>query len=232
MLLLALDTATPAVTAAVHDGTSVLATSSVVDARRHGERVAPMVQQVLAQAGVGARDLTDIAVGVGPGPFTGLRVGLVTARTLALVIGARLVGVCTLDVLAAAVVVEGANADAPFLVACDARRKEVYWAGYDGEGRRVDGPAVDRPAVLAARLDAAPGPSAGVFGRGGQLYADVLPVSSGPLDPDAAVLAGAVLAGAVPLLAPEPLYLRRPDVTMPSQQPAQQPGQSPDGRLP
>ncbi|CAN5531856.1 tRNA (adenosine(37)-N6)-threonylcarbamoyltransferase complex dimerization subunit type 1 TsaB [soil metagenome] len=228
MLLLALDTATPSVTATVHDATSVLATSSTVDARRHGERVAPMVQQVLALAAVGARDLTDIAVGVGPGPFTGLRVGLMTARTLALVTGARLVGVCTLDVLARAVATQGANADAPFLVACDARRKEVYWAGYDGEGRRVDGPAVDRPVALAARLDAAPGPSAGVFGRGGQLYADVLPAAGGPLDPDAAVLAGAVLTGAVPLLAAEPLYLRRPDVTMPGQQQAQ----PPDGRLP
>ncbi|MEV7021063.1 tRNA (adenosine(37)-N6)-threonylcarbamoyltransferase complex dimerization subunit type 1 TsaB, partial [Kitasatospora sp. NPDC093558] len=79
MLLLAFDTATPAVTAAVHDGTAVLAETDQVDARRHGELLLPAIDRVLRTAGVDKHELTGIAVGVGPGPYTGLRVGLVTA---------------------------------------------------------------------------------------------------------------------------------------------------------
>jgi tRNA threonylcarbamoyl adenosine modification protein YeaZ len=211
VLLLALDTATPAVTVAVHDGTAVLAEATAVDPRRHGELLAPMLHQALATAGVSPRDLTDIAVGVGPGPFTGLRVGLVTTRTLAAVTGARLVGVCTLDVVAQAVQ-EGRQAPTGgFAVALDARRKEVHWATYDELARRLDGPGVLTPASLADRL----GPASDVFGRGAQLYGDVLSATQGPLDPDAAVLARAVLAQSVELGPAEPLYLRRPDVTMP-----------------
>jgi tRNA threonylcarbamoyl adenosine modification protein YeaZ len=101
VLLLALDTATPAVTVALHDGSSVLAETTTHDPRRHGELLAPGIVEVLRRAGAGRRDLTDVAVGTGPGPFTGLRVGLATAQTLALVLGLRLHGVCTLDVLAA-----------------------------------------------------------------------------------------------------------------------------------
>ncbi len=108
MLLLALDTATPAVTVALHDGHRVLAEVSEVDARRHAELLAPGIEAVLAQAGATTRDLTAIAVGTGPGPFTGLRVGLVTARTLASTLGVPVHGVCTLDVLATQAVDDGA----------------------------------------------------------------------------------------------------------------------------
>jgi tRNA threonylcarbamoyl adenosine modification protein YeaZ len=211
VLLLALDSATPAVTVAVHDGTAVLAEATTVDPRRHGELLAPMVQQALASADASPRDLTDIAVGVGPGPFTGLRVGLVTARTLAAVTGARLVGVCSLDVVAQAVREGRHAAPGGFAVALDARRKEVHWATYDERARRLDGPGVQTPAALADQL----GPGSIAFGRGARLYRDVLPAMSGPLDPDAGVLARAVLARSVELGPAEPLYLRRPDVTMP-----------------
>ena len=206
MLLLALDTSSPSVTVAVHDGNAVVGRATEVDARRHGQLVAPLAQRALADAGASPRDVTDLAVGVGPGPFTGLRVGLVTARTLASVTGARLVGVCSHDVVAAEY-----EAGKAFVVATDARRKEVYWSAYDAAGARTDGPAVSRPADLAGRLDH------GVVcvGRGAQLYADLLPAVDGPLDPDAAVLAAAVVAGRVPLLPPDPLYLRRPDATPP-----------------
>jgi tRNA threonylcarbamoyladenosine biosynthesis protein TsaB len=81
--MLALDTSSPTVTVAVHDGDAVLASESTVDARRHGELLVPMLAEVLARAGAVPRDVTDVAVGVGPGPFTGLRIGLVTARTTA-----------------------------------------------------------------------------------------------------------------------------------------------------
>lgn len=209
MLLLAFDTATPAVTAALHDGERVVAAATSVDARRHGELLAPAIATVLRDAGADRRDVTAIAVGVGPGPFTGLRVGLVTARTLAAALRVPVHGVCTLDALAAAV-----SEPAELAVATDARRKEVYWARYrrhDASYHRVQGPAVSRPEDLARELTAA----LPVLGRGALLYADVLTHQPGPLDPDAAVLAEAVVRGEIELLAAEPLYLRRPDVSVP-----------------
>lgn len=207
MLLLAFDTATPAVTVAVHDGEQMLAADTRVDARRHGELLAPAIVQVLDVAGADPRDLTSVAVGVGPGPFTGLRVGMVTARTLGAVLGVPVQGVCSLDAIAAAV-----TDLAAFAVATDARRREVYWATYEraAEGlRRVEGPEVTRPHELAARHDLP------VIGRGGQMYAEMLPYLPGPLDPDAAVLARAVVRREVELLPADPLYLRRPDVSVP-----------------
>lgn len=125
MLLLALDTATPAVTVALHDGDDVVASSSQVDARRHGELLLPAIDRVLAEAGLKVDALTGIVVGIGPGPYTGLRVGLMTADAFGLALGVPVHGVCTLDGLAYAADLEG-----PFVVATDARRKEVYWARY------------------------------------------------------------------------------------------------------
>lgn len=171
----------------------------------HGELLAPAIARVLSDAGAVMRDVTDVAVGVGPGPFTGLRVGVVTALTLGASLGVPTHGVCSLDVLAAE-----AGVDGPFLVATDARRKEVYWALYDG-GSRIEGPAVDRPDALAALHPGVP-----VFGRGAQLYADVLQGRQGPLDPSADVLAAGVAAGTFAELPLEPLYLRRPDVAEPT----------------
>jgi tRNA threonylcarbamoyladenosine biosynthesis protein TsaB len=202
-VLLALDTATQAVTAAVHDGERVLAESSVVDPLRHGELLAPGIEQVLRDAGISAHDLTGIAVGVGPGPFTGLRVGVMTARTMSLALGLPVSGVCTLDVIAFAVAV-----DAPFVVATDARRKEVYWARYDRPTVRVSGPSVDRPAEVATDLRAA--------GRGAAMYPEAFANRVGPEYPSAGDLASMVVSGAVTPLPPDPLYLRRPDVAEPT----------------
>jgi tRNA threonylcarbamoyladenosine biosynthesis protein TsaB len=207
-MLLAFDTATHAVTVALHTGEpggDVIAESTVVDPLRHGELLAPGIQRVLTQAGVTARELTGIAVGVGPGPFTGLRVGIMTARTMAAVLGIPVHGVCTLDTVAAAVV------DQPdgFRVATDARRKEVYWAAYDGSRHRTTAPAVDRPEQVTFE-----GPTAG---RGPRLYPDSFPHAIDPENPAAADLAAAVAAGAAELLPPEPRYLRRPDVAAPGQ---------------
>jgi tRNA threonylcarbamoyladenosine biosynthesis protein TsaB len=208
VLLLAFDTATPAVTVALSDGSEVLSSSTTVDARRHGELLAPGIETVLREAGADRRDLTDIAVGVGPGPFTGLRVGLVTARTLGHVLAIPVHGVCTLDVLAAAAEIDRPAASGrTFLVATDARRKEVYWARYADRLTRVDGPCVDRPTDIAT-TDL-------VVGRGARLYPDAFPHAAGPDDPTAGDLALLVAARRVRLLAPEPLYLRRPDVAEP-----------------
>ncbi len=205
MLLLAIDTSGPAVSVAVHDGGQLVGSAQGEGTMAHGELLAPAVRDALADAGRSAADLTDVAVGVGPGPFTGLRVGIVTARTLAATLGLTSHGVCSLDALAL-----DAGLDGEHLVAIDARRKEVYWARYvpdaDGVVRRVDGPHVDRPAELA-RLH----PGLPVVGRGATLYADVLHATEGPLDPSAAALAEGVVRGHVEVLGLEPLYLRRPD---------------------
>lgn len=206
VLLLAFDTATPAITVAVHDGSAVLASVDSVDAMRHGELLAPGIASVLAEAGAERRDLTDVAVGVGPGPYTGLRVGVVTARTLAASLGLRLHGVCSLDIVAA-----GVRSAAPFTVATDARRKEVYWARYDPTGTRTAGPEVARPAEVPMAGAAA------AYGRGAQMYADILPFAGGALDPDAAVLAASVAEGRISEIDPEPLYLRRPDAQPPGE---------------
>ncbi len=104
MLLLAFDTATPAVTVALHDGQRVLAEAVTVDARRHGELLAPSIAKVIADAGAQPGDLTAIVTGAGPGPYTGLRVGVVTARVFGRTLGLPVYGVCTLDVLARAAV--------------------------------------------------------------------------------------------------------------------------------
>ena len=205
-VLLAFDTASPTVTVALHDGSDVVAEQAAGTGMRHGEQLAPLVEQVLAASGAGPADLSGIAVGVGPGPFTGLRVGLVTARTMALVLEVPVHGVCSLDVLAVEAVATGA-VDGEFSVATDARRKEVYLASYDAHGRRVSGPVVDRPSALAT--------GAPVVGEGASLYPDAFPGGRGPLRPSAGWLARAVAGGLVEVGGPEPLYLRRPDAEIP-----------------
>jgi tRNA threonylcarbamoyladenosine biosynthesis protein TsaB len=200
VLLLALDTATPAVTIALARDGEVLAEETTVDPRRHGELLASGVDAVLRTAGAAPADLGRVAVGVGPGPFTGLRVGLMTARALGAALGIPVLGVCTLDALAHASALQG-----EFLVATDARRKEVYWARYRG-ARRVEGPHVDRPDAVAYA-----GP---VVGYGAALYPSAFPDGRPPLHPSAAAICSYVAAGGE-TLEPRPMYLRRPDVAEP-----------------
>ncbi|WP_063736853.1 tRNA (adenosine(37)-N6)-threonylcarbamoyltransferase complex dimerization subunit type 1 TsaB [Streptomyces sp. RTd22] len=216
MLLLALDTATPAVTVALHDGAEVLAETAEVDARRHGELLLPAVHRTLETAGVELGAVTDIVVGVGPGPYTGLRVGLVTAATFGAALDVPVHGLCTLDGIAYAAGPAGLTG--PFVVATDARRKEVYWARYDDPRTRVTEPAVDHPADLTERPGVAGLPA---VGAGALLYpaafADVpegMPEyqSAGAL----ASLAAEKLARGEQLLPDRPLYLRRPDAQVPA----------------
>jgi tRNA threonylcarbamoyl adenosine modification protein YeaZ len=208
VLVLVLDTATPAVTAAVAevtaDGAAIRAERVTVDARAHGELLAPQIAAVLDAAGAKPSDLAAVVAGTGPGPFTGLRVGLVTAAALSDQLGIPAYGVCSLDAFAY-------GTRGRLLVATDARRREVYWAEY-ADGERVSGPAVDPPAAIDSAAERA-------VGDGALRYADVLglPVAE-PRFPPAANLAALAAdrvrrhAATEPLT---PLYLRRPDAAVP-----------------
>lgn len=220
MLLLALDTATPAVTVALHDGTAVLAESNQVDARRHGELLLPAVHRVLGEAGVKLESVTGFVVGVGPGPYTGLRVGLTTAAVFAAATGAPVHGMCTLDGIAYAAGRGGFGArcalDGPFTVATDARRKEVYWARYADARTRLTDPAVDRPADIVDEVADLP-----AVGAGALLYPDTFGrIPEGmPVHQSAAALAALAaekLAAGEEMLPERPLYLRRPDAQVPA----------------
>lgn len=207
-MILAFDTATPLVTVALHDGArdgEVLAERRSEQPMKHGEQLAPLIAEVLDDAGADRSQLDLVAVGAGPGPFTGLRVGLVTARTLGHVLDVPVRAVCSLDVLAVEAFDTGA-VSGEFLVATDARRKEVYVAGYRN-GVRLSGPEVLKPAAAASGLP--------VVGEGARLYPDAFPNPVGPARPSAAWLARVVAGERAEILPPEPLYLRRPDAATP-----------------
>ena len=214
MLVLALDTATPTLVAGVArwsaesadtEFVDVLAEQAPASGTRHAELLTPAIRAVLADAQVTMADLDAVVVGLGPGPFTGLRIGVVTAATLADARGLPVVGVCSLDAVGS-----GART-----VITDARRREVYWARYDGAGVRVDGPGVARPEGFEV-----PGPYVGDPAFADRLAASVAAAevtTAGLLRAAAPQLAdpsSAVSAPALPSLAP--LYLRRPDAVPPS----------------
>ena len=204
MLVLALDTATPTLVAGLgrwsRDGVvEVLAERAIPSGNRHAELLTPAIRGVLQDAGLTMADLDAVVTGLGPGPFTGLRVGIVTALTFADARGLPVVGVCSLDAVGS-----GART-----VVTDARRKEIYWAAYSADGSRTDGPDVVRPEDLGVR-----GPFVG-----DPAFADRLgaPVSA------ADVTTAGLLRAAAPQLADPssvgplvPLYLRRPDATPPT----------------
>ena len=147
-LVLALDTST-VVNVGLARGDRVLATATVADQMAHVEQLMPLVSECLDAAGAQVSDLEQVVVGLGPGPFTGLRVGVVTAQVLGQVLGLELRGICSLDVVAAQFA--GASS-AEFVVATDARRREVYWARYSSDGVRLR-----RAASVAAWRSAAAG---------------------------------------------------------------------------
>lgn len=210
MLILAFDTATPAVTVALHDDSGIVAHESAVDARRHGELLAPSIARVLGKGGASVTDLTAIAVGTGPGPYTGLRVGLVTARAMSNALGIPVDGICTLDIIAAQARDEAGQR--PFLVATDARRREVYWACYSAEGVRNVEPRVSLPDALPSGQP--------IAGEGPRLHAGLAErcETIGPRFPSAVQLAQIAAehhARGVPPGPADALYLRRPDAREP-----------------
>jgi tRNA threonylcarbamoyl adenosine modification protein YeaZ len=220
VLVLALDTATPAVTAGVVEVTPDAVTTRGVrvahDARKHGELLLPLVLAACADAGTTLQAVDAVVVGTGPGPFTGLRVGMVTAAALGDALGVPVHGVCSLDAIA----VEAASSPAgtpgaggPLLVVTDARRREVYWAAYDATGARTTGPHVEAPTALRDRL---PGLDV-TAAAGGSAETVGLPVLP-PAAPGPAGLVSCALEAVRSGVRPgplEPLYLRRPDAVEP-----------------
>lgn len=197
-LVLAIDTATPAVTAGVvrhgPSGVEVLAERVTLDARAHAEQLTPNVLGAMADADVAMADLDAVVVGCGPGPFTGLRVGMATAAAYGHALDVPVYGVCSLDAI-------GVDTSGEALVVTDARRREVYWARYRG-GVRVAGPAVAAPADV-------PADAAAVAGSPDHVALFDLPRLA-PSYPTASGLVRAVDWSTEPV-ALVPLYLRRPD---------------------
>ena len=151
---LGIDTSTDVCAGLAVDGV-VVASRLLADRRAHAEQLMPMIVSMLADQGVSLGDVDGIAVGVGPGPFTGLRVGVATAFGIASATGAAVRGVCSLDVVAA----QWARAGAPeeFVAVSDARRREVYWARYAAAGSRLAGPFVTAPSEVPALPSCGPG---------------------------------------------------------------------------
>lgn len=208
MLLLAIDTSAIASAALIQDG-ELLDAFATEDTRSHAEVLALGIEDLLS--GRGTPEV--IAVGVGPGPFTGLRSGIATARVLADVWQVPLHGVLSLDALAWAAQTAAAPPSGEFLIATDARRKEVYWARYAADGTLLAGPNVGSATEL---------PELPVYGFGAGIYAEVL---AGRVveefrtgQPTAAALglaAASRLRNGVQLLDSAPWYLRESDAQVP-----------------
>ncbi len=209
MIVLAIDTCLAASSAAVIDGDRTLAGRTEPMLRGHQEALGGIVRETMAEAGVAFAQLDRIAVTVGPGSFTGLRVGLAFAKGLAMALNIPCIGVGTLDALA-----EGR--DGPRLAAIDAKKDQIYWRAFDVEGLGV--PAVQAAAEasqIAARL--LDGRTPLLIGSGSTLLLNHFPgaeILDRPLaDPAAVARLGAKADPAVAL--PTPLYLRPPYATLP-----------------
>lgn len=227
MLVLALDTSTDAVVVGLVEMTdptgggavTVLAEQVRPGARQHSEQLMPALLEVCTSAGRRPAELDAVVCGVGPGPFTGLRVGIASAAAFADALGIPAHGVCSLDAIAASpagATADGGDGAQPLLVVTDARRREVYWAAYR-DGRRTHGPSVDTPAALAARVSEL---GVGlVAGTKAEELAQTLGLAVHPARrPTAAGLAAtasAVLRDGSEPSPLEPLYLRRPDAVPP-----------------
>jgi len=224
--LLALDTATSRTSVALLDGSELVAELSRDGATAHGEALPALAAEILRT--ISPCQLDYIAVGVGPGPFTGLRVGIAFARAMAWTLEIPVVGVCTLDALAhthsaerprrsrraaPSLTSSGPVAHADFAVATDARRKEVYWAAYDANGERIGEPVVIRPSEIDSDLRSLP-----TIGSGAGLYPEDFLEIAEPRYPTAHAIGELALAkieSGSPL-STEPLYMRRPDAIPPA----------------
>ena len=218
MKILAFDTALTACSAAVAVAGRSAASRNETLHRGHAERIVPMIQEVMAEAGIEFPALDLIAVTVGPGTFTGVRIGLAAARALALPGRTPVLGLGTLEAVAYA-----NPGDGPLLVALDARRGEVYCQLFSAPDHAL-GEAQALAPEAAAALAANEAPSPGrVSGSGTDLVLPHLPGWR-----DGRIAEGAGLAASMAIMAasragqaragspPSPVYLRAPDARLPA----------------
>lgn len=204
-MLLAIDTSAGTSVAVVDRDRGVIAQAGEADTRRHAEVIGELIRRCLRESGVPVTGLSGVVAGMGPGPFTGLRVGIAAAGAFALGVGRPIVRVVSHDGIAFGHYAAGGSG--PLLVVTDARRREVYWSAYSGADEvgiplRTAGPALAVPAGL---------PDAVVdYRRHRRLDAVEVSAASVGLLAEALYLHRREFAG------PEPLYLRSPDVTVPN----------------
>ena len=221
MIVLAFDTAQGALSAAIHDGEGVLASAFELRARGHAEELLPMIETVLAESALGFGDLDALAVTIGPGTFTGLRVGLAAARGIALAQGLPLVGITTLEAVAGDV---AAEPDEAIVAAFDARRGEIYLQAFDAALVPLTEPML--VAVAEASRHLPPHRKLLLVGTGATLLDEALHgfvrrLADAPAQPRAetvAWLAGRRLEAEgreAFRRAPAPLYIRAPDAKLP-----------------
>ncbi len=201
-MILAIDTSVGISLAVSDDTGQSIYEFEMHEAGAQGELTAWHIQVLLKTHRIAVADISTVIVGVGPGPFTGLRVGLATAEVFAFARHISVVGMCSLDAV-------GWLAQSSCVVVTNARRKELYWARYDATGMRIDGPSVDFPTVLAEKFI-----DCEFVGPGVEFYPDV--VSGRNLALKASNLIRAHIAGVAKLLPVAPLYLREPDAVEPA----------------
>ena len=220
--ILGIDTATSGCSAALWRDGAVLARRAAEMPRGQSEALLPMIREVMAEAGAGFGDLDLFAVTVGPGAFTGLRIGLSAARGMALATGIPCFGLTTFEVLLRSA--RDAGLSGPVVVALDAKRADLYVQAFDAEDEATTPPGAVLPEDLPGFLPETQG-TAAVVGDAAGIALEALSAAgrdarkgNAPTLPDAAVIAG--LAGerwlpgtSVPV--PEPLYLRPPDAVKP-----------------
>lgn len=204
-MLLAIDTSAGTSVAVVDLDRGVIAELNEPDTRRHAEVIGEFISDCLSDSGVSVSGLSGVAIGMGPGPFTGLRVGIAAGNAFALGAGKPPVRVVSHDAIAFEQYRAGASG--PLLVVTDARRREVYWSAYSGIDDagipvRIGEPGLARPDDLAAAV-----PGFTSFAR-----VDAQTVSAGALG----MLAETTFSAGRPFAGAEPLYLRSPDVTVSS----------------
>ena len=196
---LVMDTSTSRTSVAIIDEAAILWYGSRDGATAHGHALPALVQQALSAQ----KSIDQVIVGMGPGPYTGLRVGIAFARSFALARTIGVIGICSLDAIAALVVEEN-----DFIIATDARRKEVYWARYENSVR-VGNPSIEFPLLLSES-------TIPIFGEGAVKYG--IGSNSEILFPD---------LGAMVRLSEDsrnwvdaPMYLRRPDAVPTNERPS------------
>ncbi len=210
-MLLAIDTSSGTSVAVVDRDGGVLAERQELDTRRHAEVIGLLITEVLAEADITPGRLSAVVAGMGPGPFTGLRVGIAAARAFAFGAGKPCLPLVSHDAVAFGT---GATA-VPLLVVTDARRREVYfsaYAGLDEQGLpvRLGEPGLCKPGELEATIRASFAPHAEAL-LGNQTDPANTPISAGSLG----MLGETLFARGRSFAADVPLYLRSPDVTVP-----------------